>query len=543
MTASDQSGTARDHPYRVVIVGGGIAGLAAAEALARAELGIHVTLLEARRVTGGRAGSFQDRESQQAVDYCQHVAMGCCTELIGLLDRCHVLHHFRRDRELLFLHRDFAPSRFAASTLLPPPLHLAPALAKLKYLTFVDRLRISAALWKLMRQTSESLGEMAAGEWLWSHYQTDRTIKRFWDVILVSALGERTETVSMSMARKVIIDGFAAARGASDVLVPTRPLTEVFGIGVSDALKQLGVQLETSVTVQQIAVSGDIGSGDVEDPLGSSVKIDVVGGEPYLADHVIVAVPWYRLDNLLSDRTKDLLQTSPLRATDFPASPITGIHLWLDRRITDQPHAVLVDSLAQWIFQDPLDDDTTASDAASGEHYYQVVISARYDEEIDRDALIQQVMAELRQFFPDAAHARLLRSRVVTDPKSVFSVTPAVQRSRPATRTAHPWLSLAGDWVQTGWPSTMEGAVISGRLAARNAFANLPNAALSVSDLSLARLDRARESRPMDDTTTRGLAGAQESLRSPTFTGLDCEKAVPLSVGLRRGQLARWILR
>ena len=434
----------------VVIIGGGLAGLSAAEALMR-QFGddFRVTLLEARRVTGGRAGSFTDPSTGQTVDYCQHVAMGCCTNLVGLLDRCGLADSMHRYQRLRFLHPEHPPSEFAPSKLLPAPLHLGPAFASLRYLNATQKRAIRRGLFRLMRQSGDSLRDQTAAQWLQSQGQDAETIRDFWDVVLVSALGEQTDVVSMSAARKVFVDGFAASRGASDVLVPKRSLAELFGEALPARLAELGVDLRTGTAVAKI-VAGD----------GRLDAIHTVSGERLSGDHVIAAVPWH----VFPDLADSLEQWSPrpLQRDAIASSPITGLHLWLDREITPWPHAVMVGTVAQWLFRQPF----RPADPRAG-HYYQVVISASGEQRaMGKDELVGEVLDELRHAFPPARSARLLGSRVVTDPHSVFSLSPEVDRVRPDARTALPWFHLAGDWIATGWPATMEGAVISGRLAA-----------------------------------------------------------------------------
>lgn len=475
------------HPTRVVIIGGGIAGLAAAEAIVRnasasdtsvrnASAGdtsagdtsvrntsagdtavkdgadrFAVTVLEAKRVTGGRAGSFLDPDSGEPVDYCQHVAMGCCTNLLGLLCRCGLRELFHAYRDLTFLHPNAGPSQFRPVSWLPPPLHLVPAVGGLRFLSRQQRREIHNALWRMMRTDPRALVALRAGDWLRRTAQSEETLRDFWDVILVSALGESTETVSMAAARKVLIDGFASAAGAADVLVPQRPLTEIFGDRLPAAIGQLGVSIRTSTPVRRLVTRGR-----------DLVGVETVGGEMIPAEHVISAVPWHAIGRLLQGSVAES-ELSEYRVWDsYPASPITGIHLWFDREITDRPHAVLVGTAAQWLFR-----DAARGGRAAQEHYYQVVISgSRSAREMGRQALVEQVLEELQRAFPGAVGARLVRSRVVTDPQAVFSVRPEVEASRPPARTPLPWLHLAGDWIATGWPATMEGAVISGRLAA-----------------------------------------------------------------------------
>ncbi|QDV46935.1 15-cis-phytoene desaturase [Stieleria neptunia] len=452
--------------HRVVIVGGGLAGMAAAEALSRVppqrrHPAFEITLLESKRIAGGRAGSYVDPETGTEVDYCQHAAMGCCTNLIEMLDRCGLQHHFRRDRSLTFLHPEHPPSRFAPNRWLPPPLHLLGTVLAQRYLSARQKCELLSGLWRLMRTPPRALGDCRAREWLARADQSDDTVRNFWDVILVSALGESTGHVSMAAARKVLIDGFAIARGASDVLIPTVPLADLFGRLLSGVLAGRGVEIRTGHPVQQITPEARVitPAGDLE------------------ADAVIGAVPWHQIDKLF-DRWPDA-QRSRLPNLDaiskIPSSPITGLHLWFDSPITALDHAVMVGTTAQWLFRDPFASrhEPAAGTPAAGtsgaakQHYYQVVISASKETiSGSKQALVDTVLAELRHAFPAARSATLLRHRLVTDPKSVFSLRPEVDALRPAATTQLPWLHLAGDWTQTGWPATMEGAVISGRLAA-----------------------------------------------------------------------------
>lgn len=431
---------------RVVIVGGGLAGLSAAEALAR-QYGdrFQITLLEAKRVAGGRAGSFNDPSSGEAVDYCQHVAMGCCTNLLQFVDRCGLAASFHRYRELEFLHPQHPPSRFAPSRALPPPLHLAPTLGALNYLNRSQRSQIRHGLWQLFR-SSDSLQFQTAGAWLRANRQSEQTIRDFWDVIAVSALGEQTEVVAMSAVRKVFVDGFAASRGACDVLVPREPLSELFGNRLRASIEQLGVQIETGVPVNCI------------EPAGDSPASVTTRDRGHDADHVITAVPWHAIGKLIPG--VELADLDKFAA--IPSSSITGLHLWFDTEITDRPHAVMVGTMAQWLFRDPI-----GQRSQDGSVYYQVVISGSGDlKSQPKEQLLETIRGELANAFPRARQAKLLRSRIVTDPNSVFSLSPEVESIRPQAGTALPWLHLAGDWIATGWPSTMEGAVISGRMAA-----------------------------------------------------------------------------
>ena len=436
-----------DPKKRVLIVGGGLAGLAAAEGLVEQfSERFEIRLLEAKHTTGGRAGSFLDAKTSDSVDYCQHVAMGCCTNFLGLMQRRGLSNQLHRYTRLKFYHPDFPVSTFGPTAWLPPPLHLMPALSALRYLSSSQRRQIRHGLFRLFRSRPEQVTGRIAEAWLRAHGQTPDTIKDFWGVIVVSALGESIDRVSASAIRKVFVDGFAAARGASDILVPKMPLVKLIGEKLTAEIRGLGVEIGTRQRVRKIVQNGNAGS------------VVMASGETHFADHVVLAVPWHTMAKIIPQGSV----AEADRLTSLPSSPISGLHLWFDRQITDLPHAVLVGTVAQWVFRQPWGTE----DPAKG-FYYQVVISASQSARgLPRDELIETVLGELRHAFPAARHAELRQSRVVTDPQSVFSISPEFEAIRPPSQTRLSWLHLAGDWIATGWPATMEGAVISGRMAA-----------------------------------------------------------------------------
>lgn len=262
------------------------------------------------------------------------------------------------------------------------------------------------------------------------------------------------EFVGISAVRKVVVDGFLAHPQAADLLVPTEPLGELFGTRLVSWLAGRGVVVRTGSTVTGIQY------GDSHEVTGVCCGEDVLP-----ADAVVLAVPWRAAARLVPD-------VLPPVDESFIGSPITAVHLWFDRQIFDLPHAVLVGRVSQWIFQG---DDGNVGDAekpyngGKGEntHHCQVVISAsRGLCDGNREQLLETVVSELREIFPEAQAAHLIRSRVVTDPTAVLSVRPGIDTVRPSATTKVKNLFLAGDWTQTGWPSTMEGAVRSGRRAA-----------------------------------------------------------------------------
>lgn len=472
----DVSKTAPRRP-RVAIIGGGIAGLSAAMALSNLKSNetqsreFDVVVFESRKSPGGRAGSFTDPVSGATADYCQHVAMGCCTNFIDLLRDAGLSDAFTRYDELNFYHPSTGISPFRASRILPAPLHLNSALSGLRYLSWMQKSRIRVSLWSLMRTRESALTNMTAAQWLADHRQDAHTRSRFWDPILVSALGDVPERVSMSAARKVIIDGFASVRGASDVWVPNEALSHLFGDRLVSVLRQRGVEVQTGAAVRKIQRLHESSSHPVRLSIGESECHDF--------DHVIVAPSWRAASRLIGsiemvDEPADTMswRTQIVDSLEsISPSPITGLHLWLDRSITSYRHVVMVGTTAQWLFHHEVDHQ----DPQTG-HYHQVVISGRHERsDATKDELISHVMDELREAFPDARDAQIYNARVVTDPAAVYSVCPEFESQRPDTCTPLPWLHLAGDYVNTGWPATMEGATISGRLAADSVRATRPS--------------------------------------------------------------------
>ena len=426
---------------RVAIVGGGLAGLAAAAALVDADWS--VAIFEARRRAGGRAASFEDPVAGGLVDACQHVAMGCCTNFLDLCRRTGIDDALRCDRTLFFIGPDGSRAACTPSRMLPAPLHLAPLLLQMRHFSLGERIRLGLGMLRLARfRPASASGPATAAAWLAAIGQPPRVIEYFWRPVLESALGESIDLVSVEAARKVAVDGFLAHREAADVYVPLEPLGQLFGERITCWLEQRGVAIHT----------GAIASAIDRDASGRGQAVRC-GAMEHPCDAVIMAVPWRQAGRLVPDLV-------PAADESLTGSPITAVHLWFDRPVIDLPHAVFLGYTSQWVFRG---DESQAADPG----YCQVVISAsRGLLGGDRQRLLETVVDELRRTFPASREARLVESRIVTDPTAVLSVRPGVDRVRPPATTTAGNIFLAGDWTATGWPSTMEGAVRSGRIAA-----------------------------------------------------------------------------
>jgi squalene-associated FAD-dependent desaturase len=426
----------------VLIIGGGLAGLAAATALA--PRGFRVTLLEARNRLGGRAGSFADPTTGQLIDACQHVSMGCCTTLARFCRTIGIDHLLEPQARLYFMTPDRRLSPFFADPL-PAPLHLARSFAGFHYLSLMDKLRIAWGL-ACLRWTAPD-EDPPFHDWLDEHHQTPKTISHFWGVVLTSTLNETPERIGLRYARKVFVDAFLTDRRGSFVELPRVPLGRLYGDELQQWLEKHQIQLRLNCAARGLQIA----DGQVQ-------QLELRQGDSLKADWYIAAVPHDRLLDLLPT---DVSETYPyfrdLRRLE--TSPVTSVHLWYDRQVTDLPHVVLLDCIGQWVFNRGL--------VASGEHYLQVVVSAsRQLRELGHKEIQRQIVSELGRLFPAAASAQLTRARVVTEHEATISAVPGVDRWRPVQTSPIRNLFVAGDWTATGWPANMESAVRSGYLAA-----------------------------------------------------------------------------
>ena len=405
---------------RVKVVGGGLAGLSAAVALGSA--GFQVDLHESRPFLGGRATSFPLDPSDpgsERIDNCQHVLLRCFTNLLDFYERVGVADKITFYDRFYFVRPGGAVDVLKRGWL-PAPLHFAGSLARFGALDSSDKWSVIRGLRSLRRDADRAdLEAITMGDWLRSERTTDAAYQRFWRPILVSALNEEPDRAAASWAFQVFLDGMMAERTSYEMGVPSVPLAELYA---GEGRLEPNVRTHTRSTIEWI---------------------DPASGE---ADFYVCALPFERAARVLPDLD--------LQFDRFEHSPITGIHLWYDRPITELPHAVLLDRTLQWIFR-------------KSDTYVQAVVSAsRSLTDLARGRIIELACKEIREFFPAAKAARLMRSHVIKEVRATYSSRPGLQADRPDPETRHPNLFLAGDWTNTGWPPTMEGAVRSGYRAA-----------------------------------------------------------------------------
>jgi squalene-associated FAD-dependent desaturase len=463
------------HPPTVAIAGGGLAGLSAGCALA--EAGFRVTLFERRPYLGGRASSYQHPGTGEIVDNCQHVLLGCCTNLLDFYRRAGVQDKIRWYEKLTFLEPGGRASVITPSAL-PAPLHTALAFLQADCLSFRDKMAISRAMAALAPSVPPDRGESFL-DWLKRHGQTAQAIERFWKTILVSALNEDLDRVSVPYAAQVVRESFLKSAAAGLMGIPTVPLTDLYS-QTGDYIRARGGEIQFRAGVESFRAEA------------SEVSVTTSGQEQKF-DYLVLAVPFDVLGRILPDTPS----AAPLAAAlgQFSTSPITGIHLWFDRQISDLDHAVLLDRTIQWMFHksrliDVRSDvrNNEARDNVNGRgSYVELVVScSRSLVGKSKAELVEMAVKEAEEFFPDACEAKLLKSTVIKEVHATYSPRPGIDQYRPKPETAWPRVFLAGDWTATGWPATMEGAVRSGYLAAEALarFAGVKSANFLVPDLA-----------------------------------------------------------
>ncbi len=429
----------------VAIVGGGLAGLAAGCVLA--EAGYRVSLFERRPYLGGRASSYQHPGTGEVVDNCQHVLLGCCTNLVDFYRRIGAEDKIRWYRRLTFVEPGGRQSTIEPG-MLPAPFHTAISFLRTSCLSLADKIAISRAMLTLSGALPDDAGEPFLA-WLRAHSQTQQAIDRFWKVVLVSALNEDIERVSSRYGAQVFRESFLKSAAAGALGLPALPLSELYGIAGQHMQRHGGsVALRTGVDsfrVQQDRVSL------------------CADGQEIACDYAVVAVPFQSLSGMLPP--DDAAASLRLELERFQTSPITGIHLWFDRRITDLPHAVLLDRTIQWMFHKSEILDRHAQDM-KGSYVELVVSSSKSLVDKSKAEILDLACRELAEFFPQVSNAGLVKSTVIKEVNATYAPLPGTDAIRPSQISAWPRVFLAGDWTATGWPATMEGAVRSGYLAA-----------------------------------------------------------------------------
>jgi len=441
------------------VIGGGLAGLSSAVALADA--GLQVRLIEKRPHLGGRATSYTLPDGSE-VDNCQHVTLGCCTNLADFYERVGAADKIRFYDKLYFVDAKGRRSTIEAAPL-PPPLHMMPSFLFFGALTFADKRGIAKAMLAIATAGGEppDVEGVSMLDWLRRMKQTTSAIERFWRVVLVSALDEELAQTDARYGIDVFWKAFLGSKTGYRVGIPVVPLADLYN-GCRDSIVRKGGEVRMRANVREIRVS--------DKQFAAAVLAD---GTEIAADGCICAVPQNEILALLPAELTGA--DGPLEGVrNIKSSPITGVHLWYDRKVMTEPFLTLLDHTTQWVFnKSELSGDDAGAKKEEGQ-YLQLVISASYDLVAkSRQEIIDLCVRELAEVLPATREAKLVKATVIKEVNATFSPGVGVDRFRPPQQSPVRNLVMAGDWTRTGWPSTMEGAVRSGYLAAEALLAGL----------------------------------------------------------------------
>ncbi|WP_415924863.1 hydroxysqualene dehydroxylase HpnE [Streptomyces sp. AK04-3B] len=438
-----------------VVVGGGLAGVTAA--LALADAGVRVTLLEGRPRLGGLAFSF--RRGELTVDNGQHVYLRCCTAYRWFLDRIDAgaLAPLQNRLDVPVVDVDKPEGRRLGRLrrdALPVPLHLGRSLAAYPHLSLAERARVGRAALALkgLDLADPALDAQDFGSWLTAHGQSARAVEALWDLVGVATLNAVAGDCSLGLAAMVFKTGLLSDPGAADIGWAHVPLGELHDRLARRALDSAGVRTEVRTRVTSLAPDDD-----------GAWRVQIPGGT-LRADAVVLAVP--------QREAYDLLPAGALhdagRLLEIGTAPILNVHVVYDRKVLDTPFFAALGTSVQWVF-----DRTHASGLREGQ--YLALSQSAAQDEIDEPvaALRERYLPELRRLLPGARRAEVKDFFVTRERTATFAPAPGVGRLRPGARTEAPGLYLAGAWTATGWPATMEGAVRSGVSAADAALGAL----------------------------------------------------------------------
>jgi hydroxysqualene dehydroxylase len=447
--------------FDAVVVGAGFAGLSAAVRLT--QHGARVLVLEARARLGGRATAFADRDTGELVDNGQHVLLGCYTETLAFLREIGAGANVRVEPRLsvTMIDRTGRRSRLECPAL-PSPLHLLAGVFEWDALRWVDRLSVlqmAGPIKQARRALRPGTTSIAAspGEtvdaWLVRNGQTPRIREMLWEPLALAALNQPIAQAAAPPFARVLAEMFGSDAQAAAVVLPTKPLHLMYAEPAREYLESRGGSVRTGALAKVTIESG-------ANPL---LEVEALR-ERWLPDVVVAAVPWFAIGELVAGDTSGL-QHLLARASQMASSPIVTVNLWFDRDVlgdVDAPFVGLPGRSMQWVF------DKRAVFGGDASHLSLVSSGASPLVAQTNEELIADAHDELLDALPAVRRASLVRATVVREPRATFSLAPG-QPARPQVATPVRGLYLAGDWIDTGLPATIESAVRSGHRAADRA--------------------------------------------------------------------------
>ncbi len=438
------------HNESVAIVGGGIAGLAAACALAGSGLQVH--LIERRGYLGGRASSYLHPGVNEVIDNCQHVLFGCCTNLLAFYRRIGASEKIHWTSDMTMIEPGGQRSTLGPSPL-PAPLHGLPRLLTSSAFTLQDKLSLARAFSAILRFDPKNSPTESLADWLARHRQSPGAVDRFWKLVIASALNADIDQIAVPYAAKVIRELFMNSAEAGRMGINTVPLSELYA-GVEGLLGKNGSSVHLNSNVERLEWNQQTSQWRV---FARTAAIT--------ADYLILALPFEAMAKLLPQMPPAAgVEALQRQIAHHQHWPICSAHLWFDREITELDHAVMLDREVHWLFNRGKLQPWRKTEGS----YIEVEVSAsRIYAARERNEAIALTLRELAEFFPAVPSARLVKAALVKEVRATFGVPPGIDACRPAAADS-PWPHsfLAGDWTHTGWPSTMESAARSGHLSA-----------------------------------------------------------------------------
>lgn len=440
----------------VTVIGGGVAGMSAACALA--EVGFRVQLVERRSYLGGRASSYLHPGVDEVIDNCQHVLFGCCTNLIGFYQRIGVADRIHWTSNMTMIEPGGRRSVLGPSWL-PAPLHGLPKLLTAHAFSWDDKRALARAFRAMMRPGIVQYSQESLGDWLRAQKQTKGAIERFWRLVIASALNADLDSIALPYAVKVIRELFMNSAQAGSMGMSTVPLSDLYS-GAKEYLLQRGSEVLLNTSVESCAWDEETSQWSV--PTRSGLVV---------SDFLVVALPFEGLQKLLPHMPPaEGAEGLSRKIETLEHWPICSVHLWFDREITDLEHAVLLDREIHWMYNKGR---LQAWRKLKGSYVELVISASRTFAALERKDAIALALSELSEYFPAIATAKLEKAALVKEVRATFGVPPGIDSARPGSDSTWPRCFLAGDWIATGWPSTMESAARSGHLAAEAVCASL----------------------------------------------------------------------
>jgi hydroxysqualene dehydroxylase len=447
MNASSNDGPEPMGP--VVVVGAGFAGLSAAVRLAGE--GREIVLVEATAKGGGRSRSFRHNGSGHDLDNGQHLMMGCYRETLAFLRTIGTDDgiYFQRNLAIDMVKPGGKRVRLRCPAL-PAPLHLAAGLVSMRGLGLLHKTSALRVGLLLRGEVDRPDDNETCDTWLRRLGQTQGIRNAFWDPLIWGVLNDDPLVASAAMLVAVLERAFMGTRDASRLGVPRVPLSRLYVEGALAHLRNHGATVRMAQPMRALETDADGVTG-----------VLLRSGERIAARQVVCAVP----PGPLLDALPEPARRHPVfgDVARLGTSPIINLWAFCDRRpFRDAPFVGLIGSPLHWLF----DRNAIEGRDDAGEVLINCTISGARGLVDDRpEALMELFQTEMRRYFPDRP-IELRGYKVVKEKRATISHAAGTYHQRPETVSPIPGLYLAGDWVRTGLPATIESACQSGHDAA-----------------------------------------------------------------------------